>query len=373
MKDNQANIKIGFLGGGQLARLLCIEAHSIGLTPYIYCENPDDPAAQVCSNIILGSLKNKHKLEKFFKTIDICTFESEFVDTKLVSSINSKYKKKINPTPKLINQIQDRLSQKKLITKHGIPTAHFVSVKTIKSAKNAVKELGYPLVFKKRLFGYDGYGTFVVKNENELKKFLEQFDSDIGYIAEEFVPFEKEIAFMIGRQKSGKTKSLPWVETFQKDSRCFWVKGPIKNNLFKNFEKKVKIFLEEIKYEGIICFELFLYKNKLIVNELAPRVHNSGHHSLNSIQENQFLIHLKSILNIPYNTEIKNQSGFAMVNLLGANSKINHWKNSSDTYLHWYGKKISREGRKMGHINVIAKTPALALKKGLKALKEFKV
>ncbi|MES2854365.1 MAG: ATP-grasp domain-containing protein, partial [Bdellovibrionota bacterium] len=311
--------RIGILGGGQLARMLVLKAHDLGITVSVLSENENDPAAQVCPLWVRGSLKDLKSIETFLSTVEIATFESEFMDAEMLGLASRKTKTPIFPSPKQMGVLQDRLPQKRLLVKHGLSTAQFESVSNEKEARAAFSNLGGAVVFKRRRFGYDGYGTFVVKNEKSLKAFLPEVAKDEnGFIAEKLIQFDREIAIVVARTRSGETTALPFVETFQEDSRCLWVKGPLKSNArLKSTAAKIIEFIEAIGYVGVMGVELFESKSGLLVNELAPRVHNSAHYSLDALTTDQFSLHLRAITGMPVEaTPRLNAPAFAMLNLL---------------------------------------------------------
>jgi len=165
---------------------------------------------------------------------------------------------------------------------------------------------------------------------------------------------------------------LPLVETFQKNFRCFWVKGPIHSSRISSLNSKLKKFVQKIKYEGVIAFEIFETKKEFLINEIAPRVHNSGHYSLDALTQDQFELHLEACLRNPLTAPQLLGKGFAMLNLLGKQESNSEWKKQKNIFLHMYGKKEKTKMRKMGHLNALDQTPQKALKKLFKAESSFK-
>lgn len=365
-------IKIGILGGGQLARMLAQKGLDLGYDIHIFAESEDSPAAKVCGNTFVGNLNSLEDLVSFCKAVDLVTFESEFLDTKLLQSALKNLSTKVSPSAKVIEKIQDRLTQKKLLKKYGILTADF---KKVTNQDQLIKALNYfpqGVVLKKRRFGYDGYGNFIINQESDIKNLPKEIWEDpYGFIAEEKISFKRELAIILARNARGEIVCLPLIETKQKDSKCDWVMGPVKHKNLPFLIKKLKYFISSLNYQGVIAFELFDDGNKLKINEVAPRVHNSGHYSQEACVDSQFSYHLKAICNDRLPTLTLNSKGFAMTNLIGTNTDEPKWKLPNKAFFHWYGKKDNQKGRKMGHINAIAKTPALALKKALEARREI--
>ena len=271
--------------------------------------------------------------------------------------------------------------------KHHIPTADFISVKfknklsLKKNLSNLWSQWG-DFVLKSRIGGYDGHGTFIIKKKAQIKQI--KFPKT-NFIAEKFIPFKRELALLSARNKKGQIIFFPLVESFQKQSICLWVKGPAQHKKLKKLKAQIKVFLTDIDYQGLIAFELFDTRSQLIVNELAPRVHNTGHYSLDALTEDQFTIHLKAISNQSLKSPRLKSKAFAMLNLLGTGAKKASFKTksllneSSQKYLkkqkislYWYGKK-SRPGRKMGHLNSAGPSANKALAKLLKLRHSFTV
>ncbi len=375
MKKTFWKKNLGILGGGQLARMLALRGQEMGLRIHVLSEHATDPAAQVTPLWQKGSPSVERDLAAFFKKLDLVTFESEFMDAQLLAKVARKTGVRMAPQPALMGRLQDRLTQKRLFEKYALPTAPYIALNRAADLDRAVEKLGLPLVAKQRRFGYDGYGTFILKTERDRKSFLPHLKKNPnGFIAEAWIPFRRELAVMAARRSSGECTFLPWVESFQEHARCLWVRGPIKVRAGASMERKIQNFLKGLNYTGVMGIEFFESSKGLIVNEIAPRVHNSGHYSLDALLEDQFTLHWKSILNIPFSKVQVRAPAFAMYNLLGENQKTMSVENfPRDVSLHWYGKSESRAGRKMGHINALGKTPADALKKLSQARKGFRV
>jgi len=345
---------LGIIGGGQLSKMLLASAHKWGLKTHVFTGSMDDPAALLSKKVTLGSIKDSKALKKWIKECDVVTLESEFVD---LSNIVSN---KIHPSPKNVNTFRDRFSQKSTLLDYKLPTSPFSKLEDIKEFKK-------PMVFKQRLFGYDGYGTAIVKTKKDFKKFMDTKPILNDWIGEDFIPFNKELAFSIARNMNNDFCILPLVETKQKNSKCFWVKGPVKNKNFEKLVKKAKSMMKSLNYTGLLTFELFELKDKsLLINEVAPRVHNSGHYGIEALPLSQFDIHNMAVLNLKLPKTIEPYSAFSMVNLIGTSKMKPKLKPSSSTSIHWYAKKDNRKGRKMGHITALAKTADKALELGLK-------
>ena len=374
MKKIFANYRVGILGGGQLARMLIQQGQRLGLEMHVLCPSSQEPGAQVTQHWHKGNPKNEADLRAFFKKVDLVTFESEFLNGPQLDQLSQDLKLPVYPHPPLMERLQDRLTQKQLLEKFHLPSAPYVEVKTEEDLQLAFKRFPKGLVLKKRRYGYDGYGTFVIRTKPQLKKVIPQLSKNWdGFIAEEFIPFKRELAFMAVRSIKGEILNLPLVESQQKDNRCFWVKGPIANKFFPALSRKTKTFLKELDYTGVMGFELFETQKGLLVNEIAPRVHNSGHYSLDALASDQFSLHLKALLGMKLGPVELNRPGFAMLNLLGEKGGDPKWDLPPNLFLHWYGKVENRSGRKMGHLNALGSTPQRALTRLLNAKKEFRL
>lgn len=357
--------KVGILGGGQLARMLILEGHRLGLEMHVLCAQSSDPAAQVTSFVTLGSIEDPAVLKAFVETCDVVTFESEFIDTRSLEPLRSPF----FPSLSAIATIQDRLSQKALLDQHKIPTARWLDVKGPEALKQAAHEFKRGFVLKKRRFGYDGYGTFIVKKlERKHFELIEQ--EKAGFIAEEFVAFKRELATTLVRS-SNNHQFLPLVETKQVDSRCLWVKGPVKHASLSRLKKSILSLARALDYRGALAFEIFETSVGLFVNELAPRVHNSAHYSLDALNMSQFELHLRAGLNWELPSSQPLGKGFAMVNLLGENHAQVKLSERARGRLHWYGKGENKKGRKLGHITTLGASADAALKEALDWRKDF--
>lgn len=343
--------------------MMALKAHELGIEPYVLSSDKNDPASQVTPFWIKGDIQKLSDLTKFLKKTDIVTFENEFVPTSSLIKAMRKTKTPVHPHPRIIAKLQDRWFQKQLLEKYNIPTSPFFKIDNKKQALKAFTAFNGQMVLKKRLFGYDGKGTFIVKNRKQIP-----FGNNL--IAEKFVPFKRELALILAVGKN-QIISLPLVETFQKDFRCYWVKGPVSHPQINALTRKLKIFLRKIKYQGVIAFEIFETPKELLINEIAPRVHNSGHYSLDALSKDQFSLHLQAVMGKPLQSPKTVCKGFAMLNLLGKKESSKNWQKIEGVYLHDYRKKLLKKGRKMGHLNSCANSSKKALEKLFRAEKYF--
>ncbi len=370
MSHYSPETKIGYLGGGQLARMLAESAHRAGLQPHVLCSNALEPAGQVTSHTHLGSLDALGDVTAFLKSVDVATFESEFLDSAVLIEAQKATETPIYPAPSLMVLLQDRKSQKQLFDENRLSSSPWAAVDTIEAIDAFIQRHKLPVVFKKRFFGYDGCGTFIIKSKVQLADFVKQQFKKELFIVEKFIPFQKEMAVILARSLDGSFTHLPFVESFQKDARCDWVKGPIKPKDNKKMLTSLKSFLKKLDYVGVMGVEFFVTNQGTIINEIAPRVHNTGHYSQCTPGLSQFDLHNMCLLGQKLPREIKIKQGFAMANLIGQGKDI-EFKTTEG--LHWYGKAENRPGRKMGHINALGKNPKDALKKVLDKRKRIQL
>lgn len=350
--------------------MLALAGHPLGLNLSVLTGHSQDPAAQVVGNTKLGSLSDENDLRKFLADLGALTFESEFVD---IPKLTRCLPKSVYVFPNLnaIEQIQDRLTQKRLLDRFAIATAPWLEVGNKNELQAAEKKFTKGFVLKQRRFGYDGYGTFVFKDGKADPLTLQK--SQNGFIAESFIPFKRELATSFVRSREGEFLQLPLVESVQQNSRCFTVHGPVAHTGIKKLAAGVRKMMEQLDYVGILAVELFETAKGLLVNELAPRVHNSAHYSLDALTCSQFEYHLRAGLGLPLPKVELQAKGFAMVNLLGEGNNELKLSYAPAGQLHWYGKNENRPGRKLGHINVLDSSPAKALKKALQWRKDFQL
>ena len=337
------------------------------------------PAGMISNLEFTGTPSNKKLLKKLAAVSDVITLENEFIDYRILQYLES-IGCKVLPSSQTISLIQDKLIQKQTLLKHGIPVPKFTEVNHKYEFDKTVKELKLPFILKSRKMGYDGYGNALVRNKKEFEAAFDKLTHRHSkLLAEEFVHFKKELAVMAARTKN-ETAVYPVVETIQKDHICHTVIAPTEIN--KNLQKKAsKIALgcvKAVKGFGLFGVEMFYTSDgRVLVNEMAPRPHNSGHYTIEGCVTSQFENHIRAVLNLPLgSTEMVNRSA-VMINLLGKTNNEGIVKNypaalsDKDIHLHVYGKKFSRVGRKMGHITVTGNKRSTLLKKAKTAEKKI--
>ncbi len=377
--------RIGILGGGQLARLLSLSCYDLGLTPVIFSKSKSDPAAQVCAEWF-----EEKFLNKFLDSIDVVIIENEFIDLKILNKIAAR--KPLFPSPKVLQRVQSKLTQKIDILAHHLPTAPFYPVSSALDLETAFKFMGPSLVLKKSTHGYDGRGVVFferIKSSN-YKTFSHGFFEDNPHwlgqsaYAEARVEFKKEIAVVVARDIYGKIESFPPVITVQEKGICTRVWQPdtkeLTNELGKNAQKLAVETMRALNGVGVFAVEMFLSKGKkLLINEIAPRVHNSGHITLDACNVSQFEQHLRAVLGFGLVKPEWLYKGSAMENIVGReigskkpaagplkfDSKILQ-SGKLKANIYWYGKTGFTSKRKLGHINVVGTSSKQAVNQAKK-------
>lgn len=348
---------VGILGAGQLARMLAQAGASMGLE-FIFLDPAEDACASEFGEHIHAGWDDEAALTDLGKRSDVVTFDFENVPEASASLIESLCP--VYPPPRALFTSQDRLREKTLMQDLGIPVAPFCAVSSRPDLLAAVEQLGLPCVLKTRRFGYDGKGQQVLRLQEDLERAWQQLGDqavDSGLICESFVPFDAECSIIAARSRDGETVFWPLTNNLHRDGVLAISMAPAFASSFQQgAEDLILRLLNDLDYTGVMALELFLKDGKLLANEFAPRVHNSGHWTIDGAHTSQFENHLLAICDLPLgNTE--NSSLAAMFNLLG---EMPEYENSSpDKAVHWHDyHKTPREGRKIGHVTVTANSIA---------------
>ena len=362
------NKTLGILGGGQLGKMVLDVSNRWGLKVYVLDSNIECPSSKLCSKFFVGDLMDFDTVVQFGQNVDLITIEIENVNVEALKFLESKGKK-VFPQPRVIEIIQDKSKQKEFYIDNEIPTSSFRSCNGIEELKSLISkgEISYPFIWKASKMGYDGYGVNKISDNKSLEKL-----SDCHCIVEELISIKKELSVMVGLRESGEILNYPVVEMeFNKDSnQVEYILSPaqISQELKIKAEKLACNIAEKFKICGIIAVEMFLTnQDEILVNEVAPRPHNSYHFSIEGSYTSQFEQFLRAILDLPLgSTKILQNS--VMVNLVGEkNSKgIVEYKNFDQIIgiegvnPHIYGKLETKPNRKMGHITIINEDIELA-------------
>ncbi len=342
---------IGILGGGQLGRMLALAASRLGLNINIYSPSADCPAATVAQSATVGEFDDVEAIIAFSQTCDAVTYEFENVpamSAKAASSVTP-----LRPGARALDVSQDRLVEKSFLRDQvGVEVASFEDIGNVYDLKRAVKRLGLPCVLKTRRFGYDGKGQVIIREEAEIANAWDTL-APAACILEAFIPFTREVSIVAARGLTGHIAAYPLTENVHRNHILHTSTAPAKQDDGSAAKIAAKI-LDQLDYVGVMGVEFFQMEDgSLVVNEIAPRVHNSGHWTQDAGCVDQFEQHIRAVAGWPLGDAVPRHS-VVMTNLIGTD--ITAWEDfaaTPRTRLHLYGKTETREGRKMGHVNQI--------------------
>jgi len=372
------NKKIGIIGGGQLGKMILDETNKIDLEVSILDPNKNSPCKNLTKNFIQGDFNDFDTVLNFGLAHDIISYEIEHINVDALDELVSRGIE-VQPTPKILRIIQDKNLQKSFFKENNFPTSDFSYFNSKNDLLNSFKKsnLSFPCVWKKTKFGYDGFGVKILNTKNDFSKL-----PDAEMIIEDLIEFKKELSVIVAVNKKGDIKAYETVEMeFNPDSnQVEFVISPanISEDINRNAKKIAYELAKKINLIGLLAVEMFLTNDdKILINEIAPRPHNSGHFSIDACPTSQFKQHINSIMNFELG-ETSHQNCAVMLNLVGGNSNtgevkyenLDLVKNQKNVYIHIYGKKITRPNRKMGHVTVICDNFASAYKKA-KEIKEI--
>ena len=346
-----SDITLGIIGGGQLGSMLAIAAKKLNIKTIVFCDDVDAPAQNFCNKFIYGAYSDREKILEFIRQVDIVTFEFENIPYETLDEINKS--KPVLPKPSVNRLIQHRLAEKDFVNKLNIRTTRYVSIEK-KSDIESLEDF-LPGILKTTTLGYDGKGQHPIQSIEDLS--LLNIDFSKEYILEKLVKLKKEISIIITRFKSQKYEIYEPIENTHQDQILKHSKIPadIDNKIFDQSKDWAISIAEELKYVGTLCVEFFIDKNdNLYVNEIAPRVHNSGHLTINAYNVSQFENHVRAVCGLEQ-IPIKKISNAKMINLIG-NEIIPYRKSSKlndNEFFFDYLKTEIKEKRKMGHLTTL--------------------
>lgn len=371
-----SNFKLGVLGGGQLGRMLLTETQKFDIFTVILDSNKNAPCADICNEFHQGDLMDYQTVYNFGKKVNLLTIEVEHVNIEALLQLE-KEGLTIFPQPSVLQIIQHKGRQKDFFIANNIPTANYKRYNSLEELKKATQP---PFVWKTAQFGYDGTGVKVVKTKEEINNL-----PNVDCIVEDLIPFKNELAVIVARNLDGETKTYPVVEMefHPTANQVEYVICParIDSAIAKKAQEIALKVTDAFQFIGLLAVEMFQTNDdKILVNEVAPRTHNSGHYSIEASYTNQFEQHLRAILNLPLgNTE--NKVAAIMVNLVGEEGYTGNviYQNMENVLKidgvtpHIYGKKETRPFRKMGHVTVVNKDINEARKIAEKVKKTIRV
>ncbi len=360
-----SDFKLGILGGGQLGKMLLFDTRKFDIQTYVLDPSDEAPCKIACNHFLQGDLMDFDTVYNFGKKVDVLTFEIELVNLDALVKLEEEGLP-VYPSPKTLKLIQNKGIQKDFYTQHNIPTAPYKRFENLQELKSAINNqqstIQMPFVWKCTEFGYDGNGVKVVRKATDLDEL-----PNVECIAEAMIPFKNELAVIVCRNPSGEIKTYPVVEMefHPEANQVEYVICPAR--IDEEVAKKARIIAlnvsQQFNHVGLLAVEMFQTENdEILVNEVAPRPHNSGHYTIEASYTSQFENHLRAILNLPLGNTDSKAAGI-MVNLVGSEGysgqviyenieKILEWNGVTP---HIYGKKQTRPFRKMGHVTIVNK------------------
>ena len=350
---------LGIIGGGQLGMMLTEAAKKMPehISKVIVLDpNENCSASLVGAEQIVADFKDKDSIINLANQVDIITYEIESGDSDVLKSVENKAE--INPSPETLKTIQDKFLQKTFLQNHNIPVPEFIKVENIEEVKEGLKKFGYPALLKARRDAYDGKGNFKIDSENEIQTAYDYFKGQ-KLMLEKFVPFKMEVSVIASRNTKGEIKTYPLVENIHEKNILRETIAPSRtsNEVSEKAGKIASNTMDVLKGAGVFGIEMFVTQDdEIVINEIAPRVHNSGHHTLQSSKTSQFEQHLRAILGLDLgSTELLHNT--IMYNILGNLDFQGEYKkieiSEKNIFLKMYEKKISKPLRKLGHLNIV--------------------
>ena len=350
---------LGIIGGGQLGMMLTEAAKKMPehISKVIVLDpNENCSASLVGAEQIVADFKDKDSIINLANQVDIITYEIESGDSDVLKSVENQAE--INPSPETLKTIQDKFLQKTFLQNHNIPVPEFIKVDDIEEVKEGLKKFGYPALLKARRDAYDGKGNFKIDSENEIQTAYDYFKGQ-KLMLEKFVPFKMEVSVIASRNTKGEIKTYPLVENIHERNILRETIAPSRtsNEVSEKAGKIASNTMDVLKGAGVFGIEMFVTQDdEIVINEIAPRVHNSGHHTLQSSKTSQFEQHLRAILGLDLgSTELLHNT--IMYNILGNLDFQGEYKkieiSEKNIFLKMYEKKISKPLRKLGHLNIV--------------------
>jgi len=349
--------RLGIIGGGQLGMMITEAAKNLSehISEIIVLDPTENcPAAQAGAKQIVGDFKDELAILKLAEQSDIITYEIESGNTDVLS----KLKAKIEPSPSTLGIIQDKFLQKTFLSENELPVSQFYEITSLNDLREKIKELGLPVLLKSRRDAYDGRGNFKITSSDEIEKAYQHFDGK-SLMVEKFVNFKMEVSVIAARNTKGDIAAYPLVENIHENNILKMTIAParVSDDVIKDAGEIARKTMEVLKGAGVFGIEMFIDQDdKILINEIAPRVHNSGHHTLQSCKTSQFEQHLRAILGLELgSTDLIHKT--VMCNILGPDGFEGKYKpvelEKDNVYLKMYGKDISKPQRKIGHFNIV--------------------
>lgn len=356
-----AKPRVGVIGGGQLAWMMGLEAPRLDIDLVVQTPQSTDPAVAIAADCVLAPIADATGTKALSDRCQVITFENEFVDLAALQPLAAAGIT-FRPALSALEPLLDKYTQRQFLAAHGLPNPPYVTLEetTPDAEVGAIAAtVGFPLVMKTRRLGYDGQGTFMIRSAADLLATWHDIQRQ-PVLLEAFIPFEQELAVMVARSTSGEIAVYPVVETQQIDQVCRRVIAPadVAPTVREQVEAIARTLIERLDFVGVLGIELFLAPgDEVLVNEVAPRTHNSGHYSLDACETSQFAQQLLAVTGQPLGSTAMACDRAVMVNLLGFEAATKDYaevrsqlSQLPNTAVHWYGKTVSRPGRKLGHV-----------------------
>ena len=359
--------QVGVIGGGQLAWMMGPAAQHLGLALVVQTPQATDPAVAVAHQVIFADVADVTGTIDLARQCDVITFENEFIDCAGLRSL-AEQGVVFRPALEVLELVLDKLHQRQFFERIGLPNPPYETLEAdapLEELTEKAHRLGFPVVLKTRRLGYDGYGTFIVQDPDQLTQTWED-TGRAAVLLEAFVPFKQELAVMVARSATGEVAVYPTVETQQVNQICRRVIAPagVSEAVHQAVQSYAKTLATALNLVGIVGIECFLTQDdQVLINEIAPRTHNSGHYTLDACQTSQFEQQLLAVSQLPLGSTMMTCQQALMVNLLGIEAdeqayadKIQQLKELPQAHLYWYNK-APRPGRKLGHITFTLANP----------------
>ncbi len=375
------NQRLGIVGGGQLAKMTALSALQLGCDVVVLERSHFSPAANLATHSLIGDWDKPADLLRFAAYCDVVTLENEFVDASGLAALETAGHL-VFPTSRTIAMVQDKLTQKRALVAAGLPVPEFRAVESLPAVGSAARELGLPLLLKARRNAYDGKGNVTLLAVEGIADAWQRLGGNDGreLFVEAFCPFVRELAVVITRGRDGATATYPLVETVQRDHICHLVRAPAPIGA-EDSERALELARRAVEAVGAIGsfgVEMFLTaEGEIFINELAPRVHNSGHYTIEACACSQFENHVRAVLGWPLGSTAMVAPAAVMVNLLGVGEGPGRPAGLANAlavpgvHAHIYGKAVSGAGRKMGHVTALGETLAEAEATALRGAQEI--
>jgi len=351
---------IGILGGGQLGRMLALAAARLGLRCQVFSPDPDSPAFDVVQNATCAEYADVEALELFANDVDVITYEFENVPAAAAMILAAR--RPVLPGRTILETTQDRLAEKDFVKRLGIGTADYADVSSTDSLRAALSRIGLPAILKTRRFGYDGKGQAMLREGDDVERIWDELGTRSA-ILEAFVPFEREISVIAARSADGHVECFDVTENEHRDHILKISRAPaaIPEETAAQARAIAEKIATALDYVGVLAVEMFVLSapgdRRVLVNEVAPRVHNSGHWTLDGASISQFEQHIRAIAGWPLGKPVR-FGPVTMTNLIGDEIKdYARWLTVPGATVHIYGKGAPRPGRKMGHVTQVGGTP----------------